>query len=95
MCLVRPRTALFSRPRDDSVKTDAIAIVEAAYDAEGDDDEWFGRVVDSAMPLLDRGLGVLAWQYEVTESARMRIWSSRFAGGAEAQAALMLGAEGS
>jgi DNA-binding CsgD family transcriptional regulator len=72
------------------VKTDAIAIVEAAYDPEGDDDAWFGRVVDSTTPLLDRGLGVLAWRYEVTESARMRIWSSRYAGGSVAQAARML-----
>ena len=72
------------------MKTDAIAIVEAAYDPEGDDDAWFGRVVDSATPLLDRGFGVLAWRYEVTESARMRIWSSRYAAGTEAQAARML-----
>jgi DNA-binding CsgD family transcriptional regulator len=40
------------------VKTDAISIVEAAYDLQGDTRAWLSRLVAQAAPKLDRGLGV-------------------------------------
>jgi DNA-binding CsgD family transcriptional regulator len=40
------------------VKTDAISIVEAAYDLQGDRRAWVSRLLDRAAPKLDRGLGV-------------------------------------
>jgi len=42
------------------VKSDAIAIVEAAYNLEGDDRAWLTRVLEQAAPRLDRGFGVNA-----------------------------------
>jgi DNA-binding CsgD family transcriptional regulator len=42
------------------VKSDAIAIVEAAYDLEGDQPAWLERLLDRVAPLLDRGLGMAA-----------------------------------
>ena len=40
------------------MKTDAISIVEAAYDLQGDTRAWVSRLLDRAAPELDRGLGV-------------------------------------
>jgi DNA-binding CsgD family transcriptional regulator len=45
------------------VKTDAISIVEAAYDLEGDSRAWLQRLLDRAAPRLDRGFGVVATIY--------------------------------
>ncbi len=40
------------------MKADAISIVEAAYDLQGDTRTWLSRLLDHAAPRLDRGLGV-------------------------------------
>jgi DNA-binding CsgD family transcriptional regulator len=40
------------------VKADAISIVEAAYDLQGDTRAWLSRLLEQAAPKLDRGLGV-------------------------------------
>jgi DNA-binding CsgD family transcriptional regulator len=48
------------------LKTNAISIVEAAYDLEGDSRAWLQRVLDRAAPRLDRGLGVIATLYAPT-----------------------------
>jgi DNA-binding CsgD family transcriptional regulator len=41
-------------------KSDAIAIVEAAYNLEGDNRAWLTRVLEQAAPRLDRGFGTNA-----------------------------------
>jgi DNA-binding CsgD family transcriptional regulator len=45
------------------VKADAISIVEAAYDCEGDERTWFRRLVEHAAPKFDRGFGVSIARY--------------------------------
>ena len=45
------------------MKTDAISIVEAAYDCEGDERTWFRRLVEHAAPKFDRGFGVSIARY--------------------------------
>jgi len=45
------------------VRTDAISIVEAAYDLEGDGRAWFRRVLDRVGPKLDQGFGVTVAMY--------------------------------
>lgn len=42
------------------MKTDAIAIVEAAYDLGAETRDWLGRILDLARPRLDQGHGVAA-----------------------------------
>jgi DNA-binding CsgD family transcriptional regulator len=45
------------------VKTDAISIVEAAYNLEGDLYAWLTRLLERAAPKLDRGFGVSVNMY--------------------------------
>ncbi len=45
---------------------DPIAIVEAAYDLEGDDDAWLGRLAAQARPELDGGLGLVAFRFDAS-----------------------------
>jgi hypothetical protein len=45
------------------MKADAISIVEAAYDCEGDERTWFRRLVEHAAPQFDRGFGVSIARY--------------------------------
>jgi DNA-binding CsgD family transcriptional regulator len=45
------------------VKSDAISIVEAAYDCESDTRAWFTRLLDQAGPMLDQGFGICASTY--------------------------------
>jgi hypothetical protein len=45
------------------MQTDAISVVEAAYDCEPDTRKWFGRLLDQAGPVLDRGFGICASTY--------------------------------
>lgn len=40
---------------------DALALVEAAYRLDLNEADWLGALADAALPLLDRGLGVLAY----------------------------------
>jgi hypothetical protein len=48
------------------MKSDAISIVEAAYDCEGKSRAWFHRLLEVTGPKLDRGLGVLVARYTPT-----------------------------
>jgi DNA-binding CsgD family transcriptional regulator len=45
------------------VRTDAISIVEAAYDLEGEGRVWFRRVLERVGPKLDQGFGVTVAMY--------------------------------
>lgn len=55
------------------MKTDAISIVEAAYDISGDDAAWLRQLIDRATPALDRGLGMLAWRYRIDGAFRKEV----------------------
>jgi DNA-binding CsgD family transcriptional regulator len=71
---------------DRLMKGDVVGILEAAYALDLSDDAWLDGVLRTTSPLLDRGLGVLAYRYEVSSEGAMRVWSPRFAGGSEEQA---------
>jgi hypothetical protein len=60
------------------VKTDAISIVEAAYDCESDARTWLDRLVAQAAPKLDRGFGVAAYMYGPGIAADRVPMASRF-----------------
>jgi len=45
------------------VKADAISIVEAAYNCEGDTRAWYRRLLEQVAPKLDRGFGVCVSMY--------------------------------
>ncbi len=47
----------------EDMKADAISIVEAAYAYEADVKTWFGRLLEHAVPRLDRGFGVTVSTY--------------------------------
>jgi hypothetical protein len=51
-------------PPSKHVKPDTISIVEAAYDCESDAGTWLDRLVEQAVPKLDRGFGVGVSIYE-------------------------------
>jgi DNA-binding CsgD family transcriptional regulator len=72
------------------MKRDVVGIVEAAYALDRGVDAWFDGVVHAATPLLDRGLGVLAWQYDASDAARIRTGSQRHVGGTAEQRERML-----
>lgn len=41
--------------------TDALHVIEAAYRLDGDETTWLEGLADAALPLLDRGLGLVAY----------------------------------
>ncbi len=45
-------------------------VIEACYRVETADTEWLAGIVEAATPLLDSGLGVLAYTYDATDPAR-------------------------
>src|SRR5437867_12312501 len=47
--------------------TDIVRIVEAAYEVESPDTEWLTRLIDSARPVLDAGLGVAAFLFDLSK----------------------------
>jgi DNA-binding CsgD family transcriptional regulator len=63
------------------MKQDVVAIVEAAYTLGVEDDAWFSGLVSAAAPAIERGLGLLAWQYDASDPAQVRVSSQRYAGG--------------
>ncbi len=48
---------------------DPIAVLEAAYLLEQDPQSWLDRLVGAACPLLDRGLGLFAYEYDLRDPA--------------------------
>jgi DNA-binding CsgD family transcriptional regulator len=52
---------------------DLLRVIEAAYDAEGDELDWMGHVVHAAQPILDDGLGVGSFVYDASAPPRLRI----------------------
>jgi DNA-binding CsgD family transcriptional regulator len=57
------------------VKVDLIEIIELAYASDGEDGEWLGRLVDSARPALDEGLGMTGFFYDVSNPEHLQVWS--------------------
>ncbi len=52
---------------------DLLSIIEAAYEAEGDERRWVRRVVNAAEPFLDQGRGVTSFLYDGSAPPRLRI----------------------
>ncbi|NOY90018.1 MAG: hypothetical protein GXP55_02330 [Deltaproteobacteria bacterium] len=51
---------------------DPIDVAETAYDLGGDDRTWLTRVLAAAAPSMDRGLGVFACFFELSEQEEVR-----------------------
>jgi DNA-binding CsgD family transcriptional regulator len=49
---------------------DALTIVETAYSLQGNEDAWLTRVGEAVFPLLDRGLGLVAYFFQAGKPAR-------------------------
>ena len=47
----------------DSVTSRAIDLIEAAYDFRGSDANWLARLVQTAEPIMDRGLGLFGFAF--------------------------------
>jgi DNA-binding NarL/FixJ family response regulator len=62
-------------------RRDYLAIVEAAYDSSGTDDDWVRGIAEAAQPVLDQGHGTHAWAYDATELAKSRICAFAQVGG--------------
>jgi DNA-binding NarL/FixJ family response regulator len=65
-----------------ATKADYLSIVEAAYSAAGSTDDWVQGVAEAARPILDRGLGVIAYAYDAHAPAAERVSALGQAGGA-------------
>lgn len=55
------------------VRPDVIEVVERAYDLEASDRDWLKALARSARPLVDRGLGVIAYFYEARAGSPVRV----------------------
>lgn len=53
---------------------DLIGLVETAYDLESDDREWLANVVRRAAPSLDVGRGLVAFYFDASDRAHIRVW---------------------
>src|SRR5580704_15748731 len=60
------------------VKPDTISIVEAAYNCESDARTWLDRLLEQAMPKLDRGFGVVVSIYEPGAAPDRMLVASRY-----------------
>jgi DNA-binding CsgD family transcriptional regulator len=62
-------------------KRDYLAIVEAAYESSGTDDEWVRGIAERAQPTLDQGHGVHVWTYDVHDLKDPRLCAFAQVGG--------------
>ncbi|MEO8877525.1 MAG: helix-turn-helix transcriptional regulator [Polyangiaceae bacterium] len=58
------------------MKKDLIAVVEAAYRVEKNQEDWLSGVYEAALPLLDMGLGGSAFLYDATDVNNLKIGTS-------------------
>jgi len=65
------------------MRSDAIAVIEAAYVLEGDDASWLRGVLQAARPSLDVGLGVAGYFLDASNPAHVRVTSPLLIGGPE------------
>jgi DNA-binding CsgD family transcriptional regulator len=54
---------------------DILAVVEASYKLEADDDVWVRGIAEAAFPLIDDGQGVVVAIYDSMDPARLRLSS--------------------
>ncbi|MBT8453872.1 MAG: helix-turn-helix transcriptional regulator [Deltaproteobacteria bacterium] len=47
----------------DPVTSEAIDLIEVAYDLEGSDSDWLSQVMDAAAPMIDHGLGMFGFAF--------------------------------
>lgn len=57
------------------MKRDPIEVIEAAYRPATTDGEWLDGIARAAHPLLDRGLGLIAYLYQLSPGKRVKVWS--------------------
>jgi DNA-binding CsgD family transcriptional regulator len=80
--------------------SDYIAAVEAAYDVDGTTQEWLQKLATCVAPWLDRGQGVMLWQFDMSDPANLHTGAPVLLGcpteyaGYIAKAAAAAGAEG-
>ncbi len=53
---------------------DLIGLIESAYDLESDDREWLASLVKQAAPELDVGRGLVAFYFDASDPAHIRVW---------------------
>jgi DNA-binding CsgD family transcriptional regulator len=53
---------------------DIISLVEAAYDVEAADSAWLQRLIEVARPMIDRGLGLAAFLFDLSKHP-VETWS--------------------
>jgi DNA-binding CsgD family transcriptional regulator len=58
-----------------AVVADVVGLVEAAYQPDGGDTEWLGRVLEIARPWLDEGIGVCGFLYDNSKGGPPRLWA--------------------
>jgi DNA-binding CsgD family transcriptional regulator len=63
-----------------ATKRDYVALIEAAYDLAGDDRTWLLGLVRAASPILDRGLGVAGFFWDLSRRGKHRIVHPTYVG---------------
>jgi len=69
-------------PRTRTSKADYLSLVEAGYSSAGSTDDWVQGLAEAARPILDQGLGVIAYAYDAHAPAPERVVALGQAGGA-------------
>jgi DNA-binding CsgD family transcriptional regulator len=54
-----------------------VDVIEAAYDVGQTDDVWLDGLARAAAPLVDRGLGTIAYLYDVRDPANLRMLNAK------------------
>lgn len=62
------------------MKGDVLSVVEAAYRVELPEEEWVAGIMKAARPLIDVGLGVYAYLYDASDSAKLGVRTFSFDG---------------
>lgn len=63
------------------MRVDVVGVIEAAYAIERDDTRWLSALAEHAAPALDKGFGVAAALYKVSDDGHAHIGSSVVVGG--------------
>jgi DNA-binding CsgD family transcriptional regulator len=59
---------------------DYVGLIEATYDLSGSEGAWLGRVVRAAYPVLNRGLGVAGFLWDLSHDGELRVASPTYVG---------------
>jgi DNA-binding CsgD family transcriptional regulator len=55
------------------VEDDVIRVIERAYSLEGSEEAWLSGLAEAARPVLERGLGILAFTYRARPNAPLEV----------------------